>query len=298
MFKNLEPSMLGLACSQSELIELTLTHKFRGIELDFDGLREQIQQHGLDHAIRFLKSAPIKITLARLPIDWAGDEASFKSELARLETVIGPLRVLGCQTLFTNVASGSDHLPYHQNFELHRERLPVIADALSALEMKFAIGFDVPFGQDNEAIPFIREPQALVTLLKTTSSTNLGLIVDTWLWTITKGSFELLEGMTASQIADVRLSDVPEGFKLEKTTPKDRLIYGATGVVRGGSLLEWLRQIEYRGPLTPYAHASQFSGLGRDETVRQAAASIDFFLGGSIREEVPANAESVTTGTN
>lgn len=294
MYKNLEPGVLGLTCSQSELIELTLTHKFRGLSVDFDALHEQVRQRGRDYAIRFLKSAPIKITSARLPVNWTTDPETFEADLAQLEELTEPLRALDCQSLVTNVAMGSSQIPYHQYFELHRQRLGTIAEKLKSLEMSLGIAFEIPFGRDDDAIPFIREPQGLVTLLKTTNSPNLGIVVDTWSWTVTHGSFDLLEGLRAEQIIDVRLADAPDGFRIERLTPKDRLRYGSTGVVAGDQLLERLRQINYRGPVTPYAHASQFSGLGRDDTVRQAAAMVDHFLSGSRHAGSAASPEGVT----
>ncbi len=294
MYKNLEPSILGLICSQSELIELALTHKFLGLSVDFDALHEQVQQRGLDHAIRFLMSAPIKTTSARLPINWTGDAETFQADLANLESLIEPLRAIECQSLVTSVASGSEHLPYHQNFEQHRQRLAEMADKLKSLGMTLGITFEIPFGRDDDAIPFIREPQGLVTLLKTTNSSNLGIVVDTWSWTVTRSSFDLLEGLTAEQVLDVRLADVPEGFQLDRLTPKDRLIYGSTGVVAGQQLLELLQQMDYLGPVTPFVDSSQFSGMGRDDTVRQAAAMVTCFLSGPKPEDSPTDAEGVT----
>ena len=84
MFKNLAPNSMGLFCSQSELIELTLTHGFRGLHVDFEASTSKSTSKGIDHAIRFIKSAPVKITSTELPIEWFGDDASFESELARL----------------------------------------------------------------------------------------------------------------------------------------------------------------------------------------------------------------------
>ncbi len=61
MYKNLNSDALGISGRQSELIELALTHKFSGLDLDLAPLCRQVQSRGLEHARRFLDSAKLKI---------------------------------------------------------------------------------------------------------------------------------------------------------------------------------------------------------------------------------------------
>ena len=46
MFKNLDPSALGVAGHQSEIIELALTFGFRGIDLDIVEFAGRMKVHG------------------------------------------------------------------------------------------------------------------------------------------------------------------------------------------------------------------------------------------------------------
>ena len=296
MFKILAPNALGLFCSQSELIELTLTHGFRGLHVEFDGFFEQVTSKGIDYAVRFIKSAPVKITSTELPIQWTGDDASFETELARLPKVLEMIRPLNCRALVTTVMPGCDSRPYHENFEMHRQRLSQIAAAIEAFDMKLGVGFEIPFGEDDRyAQPFIKEPEALVTLVKTCLSNNVGLVVDAWRWTVAGGSFDLLSEFQAERIVDVRIADLPADWNPNRITEADRLLYGETGAVDGPALLKALKGRQYKGGVTPIASTSQFADVRSDGAVKKASASVDqFFSGSATANEATADAASQT----
>ncbi len=88
MFKNLAPKPLGITCSQSELIEMALTHGYRGLEIDLAELHHQSQTIGIERAARFVHSAPIRVTSAELPMAWTGDKQQYDGELSRLSQLL------------------------------------------------------------------------------------------------------------------------------------------------------------------------------------------------------------------
>ena len=67
MYKNLNAESLGISARQHELIELALTYKFRGIDLDVDSLMKQVELHGTEHATRYLTSANVRIGASLYP---------------------------------------------------------------------------------------------------------------------------------------------------------------------------------------------------------------------------------------
>jgi sugar phosphate isomerase/epimerase len=297
MYKNLAPTALGLFCSQNELIELTLTHGFCGLHVPFDSFFEQVTSKGIDQAIRFIKSAPVKITSTELPIQWHGDDASFATELARLPKVLEMIRPLNCRALVTNVMPGCDTRPYHENFEMHSQRLAQIAESIEAFEMKLGIGFEIPFGEDNYfANPFIKEPKALVALVKTSASANLALIVDAWRWTVAGESFDLLSDLPSDRIVDVRVADLPADWNPNRVCEADRLLYGETNAVDGPALFQILETLGYEGAVTPFAAPSQFEDVRSDAAVKRAAASMDLFLSGQGPRTAAPEAETDSSG--
>jgi sugar phosphate isomerase/epimerase len=198
------------------------------------------------------------------------------------------------------LAPGSVDMPYHENFELHRTRIDELAAELAKSDMRLGITFQAAADhRSGMANPFIATPEALVAFLKTTSASNLGVVVDIWDWTVGGGTAELLNGLKAEQIVDVRLADLPEGFDAETVTDADRLAPGSTGVIDITSYLRFLADNEYKGPLTPVPAAAQLSGK-RDVIVREVAASVDQAIAKLTPPEVEESAaeqEEVGAGT-
>ncbi len=286
MYKNIHPQAMGLFCSQSELIELTLTHGFKGMHVDFSSFFETVTTQGIDSAIRFIKSAPIQITSTELPIVLDGDEKQFAAEMDRLPKVLDMICPLKCQCLVVELPAGSNTRPYHENFEIYRQRLAQVADAAAEFDMRVAINFSIS-GLDGRSFvhPFIQEPEAFVTLLKTCQSTHLGLVVDAWMWTVANGKFELLADVASDRIVDVRIADLPGDWNPNRISSADRLIYGSSRAVNGQQLLDVLTAAGYQGAVTPTAAASEYASIRSDAAVQKASESVDQFIAGTVEGE-------------
>src|SRR3990167_1786250 len=120
MFKNLDPSALGVTGHQSEILELALTYGFRGIDLNIGEFAGRVKLHGLDYARRLLVSARIRVGTFPLPLDWDVDDESFKRQLAGLPEYAQMAAELGCTRAVCTIAPAGDKRPYHENFEFHK----------------------------------------------------------------------------------------------------------------------------------------------------------------------------------
>ena len=63
MFKNLNPSALGVSGHQSEILELALTYGFRGIDLNIVEFATRVKLRGMPYARRLIdsaRSAPVR----------------------------------------------------------------------------------------------------------------------------------------------------------------------------------------------------------------------------------------------
>ncbi|MEM7313151.1 MAG: sugar phosphate isomerase/epimerase, partial [Planctomycetota bacterium] len=98
MYKNLAPQALGIACRQSELIELALTHKFGGFDFDLQDFQKQVEAKGLDSAARFLKSAKVKLNAGELPIMLSAVDNRFESEMELAKPLLETAQALNVQT--------------------------------------------------------------------------------------------------------------------------------------------------------------------------------------------------------
>src|SRR5580704_16438939 len=122
MFKNLNLAALGISGRQSEIIELTLSHGFKGLDLDLVEFGNQVKASGLAHARRLIDSARLKIGSVRFALDWDCDNAAFDAQLEKLTPDVQLAQQIGSTRAVTDIDPASDLRPLHENFDLHRRR--------------------------------------------------------------------------------------------------------------------------------------------------------------------------------
>jgi sugar phosphate isomerase/epimerase len=276
MFKNLNSEALGVSGSQSQLIEMALSFGFKGIDLDILDFTEQVKAHGLPHARRLIDSAKLKLGSFKLPVDWRGDDATFKKDLDLLPAYIATAAELGCTRVVTHVEPGCDQRPYHQNFEFHRQRLTEIAKKLEPSGIRLGVGFiaaaDVRHGK---AFEFIHNLDALLMLLSMVTAKNVGVSLDVWQLYAGGGSIDSLKKLTAEKIVTVQLADATNDPAAEKWHSKNRLFPGETGVIDCPAILVALAEKGYDGPVTPVPHVNRVANMRRDAIAKLAGEKLD-----------------------
>ncbi len=276
MYKNLSPSALGLSGRQSELIELALTYGFKGLDVNVRDMLKRAEEHGNKHALRFLHSAQIRVGGFELPIRWDGPETEFKADLATLAKAGELAKEAGAKRCFTTIQPASDSRVYHENFEMHRERLAIIGDTLDKYNVRLGLNFLAPAshraGREHQ---FIHQAEPLLALIKAINHPRVGLALDLWHWLVGGGGIDQLEELDADQIVVVRLADVPEAADLATIEDRQRLLPGDSETSKAGAVVKLLIGKDYDGPVSVFPHPSQFSGQTRDMIVQKAAACMD-----------------------
>src|SRR6187549_3062592 len=112
MYKNLSPSALGIFGRQSELLEIALTHRFAGLEIDIQEVIRRAQSTSVAQACRYLCSARLKISGFELPIRWQGEEKDFKSDLAQVGPLLEVCTQLNADRCFTTIRPTCDQRPF------------------------------------------------------------------------------------------------------------------------------------------------------------------------------------------
>lgn len=275
MYKNLSAECLGISGRQNELIELALTYKFKGLDLDFQTLAQQITERGRDHAMRFLNSADIKIGCFELPLQCDADEETYRTGLTSLEQTAELAAQIGATRCTTTVRPFSVGRPYHEDFELHRKRYNEIADLLKPHGILLGIGFLAPTSH-REGYPgqFIATADAMQTLIRMLAADNAGLCLDLWHWTVGGGTVEQIKQFDPKRIVTVRVADLPVDYDPATVTEESRLLPGTTRVVPATEVLQWLTEVGYDGPLTPCCHSSQMAGATRTQVVERAVEAL------------------------
>ena len=279
MYKTLNPQVLGISGRQSEIIELALTYGFRGLEIDTSEFAKRVELRGLERAKRFLESGHLKVSGFELPMKWRGDESVYEAELEKLDQIAGYAAALGVKGCHTPIMPATDMFPYHENFELHRKRLGAIADSLAKHGIRLGVSFFATSShRTGKDYQFIHEADALVTLIKSVSSKNIGLMLDTWNWHFGGGKLDQVRALGADRIVAVRMAEAPAEATTATVTDEQRLIPAISGPVDNAAIIGVLSEIGYKGSVSADPHPSNLVGMTRDVIVQKCSQALDELL--------------------
>jgi sugar phosphate isomerase/epimerase len=277
MFKNLNPSALGISGHQSEIIELALSFGFGGMDLNLTEFATRAKLKGMPYARRLFDSGKVRLGTFRLPVDWEAEEETYQKELKRLGECAEAAAAVGCTRCVATIASGGDKLPYHENFEFHRRRFHEIAKTLEPAGIWLGLGFQAAeYLRKDQPFQFIHDLDALMLLVNMVAAPNVGLVLDIWDIVASGGSLDSVRKIAAHQIVAVQLADMPPDVALADLDEKSRLVPGAEGGrIDLVALLVLLKGLGYNGPVTPKPSRTVFQTRRRDAIVKQTGDALD-----------------------
>jgi sugar phosphate isomerase/epimerase len=287
MFKNLSPSAIGVFGRQTELLEIALTHRFKGLEIDITELTKRAQTSNVAQACRYMRSAPVKIGGFELPIRWTGDAQDFQAELTQVPLLLEVSANISADRCTTTIRPTCDQRPFHENFKFHVERLQQIADALAPGNLKLGLTLlAAPAERADGGFEFIHQVDPLLQLLNSVQRDNVGLAFDAWSWFVGGGDLDKLRTLRGEQIVSVRLADIPADADLSSITADQRLMPGEGGVIDSAALISALDDLGYDGPVALAPNPAQFKGQTRESIISKASAALDTLLAGVTNAEV------------
>jgi sugar phosphate isomerase/epimerase len=277
MFKNFNPSALGLSGHQSEIIELALTFGFTGIDLNIAEFTTRVRLKGMPYARRLLDSAKLRVGTFSLPLEWDTDDETFQHELKKLPEYGECAAELGCTRCTAVLAPADETRPYHENFEFHRQRCQEICAALKPSGIRVAVGFQAAEHlRRNQAFQFIHDLDALTLLLNMVAASNLGLLVDIWEIVACGGGLDNVRKLPLNQIVAVQAADMPAGVQAADLDEKSRLLPGTENArIDVVGFLTILKEMGYDGPVTLKPSRGAFQSRRRDVVVKQTAEALD-----------------------
>ena len=293
MYKNLSPSAIGIFARQSELLEIALTHRFKGLEIEINEVLRRAQSTSVAQACRYLSSAQVKIGGFELPLRWFGDDKNFQTDLSQLGTLLEICHTLEADRCFTTIRPTCEQRPFHENFQFHVERLQKVADALAPANIKLALNFlAAPADRADGGFEFIHQADPMVLLLTSIQRENVGLLLDAWNWWVGGGDLGKLCSLGGDQIFSVRLADIPVGTDLATITADQRLMPGDGGTIDSAALLAALDDLGFDGPASLAPDPALFKGQKREAIVSKASTTLDALLS-PVAAEKPLAATAV-----
>jgi sugar phosphate isomerase/epimerase len=277
MFKNLNPSALGVTGHQSEIIELALTNNFGGLDLNVVEFATRARLKGVPYARRLIDSAKIKLGSFGLPLEIEADEEMYAKDMKKLPDYAQAAVAAGCARCVAMVAPAGDARPYHENFELHKRRYQEIGKVLGDASIQLGIGFSAAENlRKDHAFQFIHDLDALLLLVNMLELPNVGALVDVWEIYACGGSLDNIRKIPPEKIIAVNLADMPASVPQAELEEKHRLLPGSeNGKIDSTTLLVFLKSIGYEGPVTPRPSRTAFQTRRRDLVIKQASDAFD-----------------------
>lgn len=305
MYKILNTQGLGVSGRQNELIELALTHKFDGVEVDMVDLLGRHDTLGNEFACQFLNSADIDMGTFALPVALGASEEAYKKACGKLDTVISLAKELGAKRCYVKIESHNPTDSFDQNFETHRQRLAELAEKFADAGIKIGLYLQATnasaAGKQNV---FIQTAEQLATLVKTVGHPNIGVCLDLFEWTVGGGTVDQIKGLlAASSITEVRLADLKEGVDPASAKKSDRTALPAN--VPGSisfQVAQLLKTAGYDETISVATDLGTYSSAGRNTVVSRLSKQLDQLIEGidpaqaAIDAEQAAAAEAAESG--
>ncbi len=285
MLNNLNTNVLGISCRQSELVELALTYGFHSIDIDLQDVLKRAEKNGLESATRFLTSSKTKIHGFTIPVNLDASEEEFAKQLSSLTKAAEAAAFVGASVGVLGLPSATDRLPYHEYFEVMRKRVADVAKVLAPHSISIGLTFSASKeDREGKQFKFISDVEGFLAFIKLSSAPNVGVVLDTWHWTLGGGTVEQLSGLPVGKIFSVRLADIPADAELENLTQQQRTLPSADGKVNNAEFIAKLRLMGYVGAVTLWPDASAFTVRNRDAVVQVVQERFHDLLSGESGE--------------
>lgn len=291
MYRSLSIESLGITGRQSELIELALSNRFKGLEIDIEAFARSVETKGVEHATRCIesakKAASLNVDAWELPVDWAAEEDTIKAQITKLPALANAAKVIEANCCVTVIDPGSATLPLKDNFDFYSGKLNEIGDLLAPHGVSLGVGFKAAAkAREGFEFEFVKDAETMLTLLGMVPASNVGLFLDTWNWHLGGGTVDQVLGLGVDKIVAISVADVPADATADSIELNQRLLPDPEGVIPHGELLTKLHELGFAGPVAAVPHISQYRGITRDKLVAKVANALrSVWPGADLQEE-------------
>ena len=278
MFKNLNPSALGVSGHQSEIIELALTYGFAGIDLNMAEFATRVRLKGMPYARRLIQSAKIRIGTFPLPLEWDTDDETFQKDLKKLPEYADCAAELGCTRCTAMLAPAGDSSALSRELRVPPPPLPRHLRGVEAGGRppgRRLSGRRIPPPQPG--LPVHPRPRRPDVAVEHGGGAEPGPVAGH----LGRGGLRRVGGdasasCRAKQIVAVQVADMPADVPLAELDEKSRLLPGGeNGRIDVAGFLAALREMGYDGPVTVKPSRSAFQSRRRDVIVKQTGEALD-----------------------
>lgn len=279
MYKNLNAQTLGISGRQSDLIELAMTYGFQGLDIDAVDLQRRASRTDFERASRFLMSSGLRISGFDVPCDLDSDDSAFEQALKDTHAVVTIAGMAKARAAYLRIPSATNRAPFPQYFEWIKSRLDRLASIFAENKVILGLYFSTYAEDRNERqYPFIQDVNGALALLQSCDSKSVGLLIDTFHWTVGKGTWEQLSSLNVPLVAGLNIADLSTVPDIKDSTAALKLIAGTHGTVDNVRFAKILAEKGYDGPVTSSPSSLNLGTITRDSIVSRAQDVLDSTL--------------------
>jgi sugar phosphate isomerase/epimerase len=265
---------IGVKANQLEAIDLAHRHGFESVAPD-PGFLGTLDDSQLAELAAEMKQKQLVFGAAGLPVDFRGDEATFRTGLDALPRASAALERAGVTRVGTWLRPSHGELTYLANFKQHARRLGEIAKVLADHGQRFGLEYVGPkTSWSASRHPFVHSMAETKELIAAIEMDNVGLVLDSWHWyTAGEGEADLLT-LANRDVVACDLNDAPAGIPVEQQVDSKRELPAATGVIDVATFLRALVKIGYDGPVRAEPFNAELRALSSEAAVAATATAM------------------------
>jgi sugar phosphate isomerase/epimerase len=276
MYKVINLKGLGVAGRQNELIELALTHKFSGVEVDMSDLLGRHDALGKNFACQFLQSANMDLGTFDLPIEFGASDADFATACEQLDTVIDLATTLKASRCRVQISPNSDDTAFQENFDKHCTRISEVAEKLAPANIKIGLSLQASKAQEADGnFKFIQTAEEIVTLCKSVGHSNVGICLDLFEWQVGGGGMDQISELAADTVTEVCMADLPADADPATVKEADRALPCAGGDHLSLKVAQHLLSNQYAGAYSISTDLATFANGSRHRVVAGLSTMLD-----------------------
>jgi len=274
MTMDLTPGAIGIEGDQREVIELAARHGFESVA-PLGSELQAMSDGELDGLLGLLEERGLAWGAGGLPVDFRGDDETFRRTSEGLSGYAKGLRRAGVTRVGTWLTPCSDTYTYRQYFDTVVTRLQPTARVLSDEGVRLGLEYVGPkTSWTSRKYPFIHTLAETVELVEAIGVPGVGYVLDSWHWFLAEDTVDQIEALRNEDVVAVDLNDAPAGVPKDEQMDLSRELPVATGVIPVAAFLGALQAIGYDGPVRAEPFNKPLNAMDDDAAAATAAAAL------------------------